>query len=602
MKLKIYCIAVSCLFMTPFIKVKASEATQLPSDLKWETNNSDPLFCSPEAQKGGTFKTHITTFPLTLRYIGPDSNGSFRGFINGNRMALTAFHPNTKNVIPSLATHWAYKGDNKTVYYKLDKSAKWSDGKPITADDYLFTLEMMRSKHIVAPWYNNHYNENFDKVVKFDDYTIAIISTKQRTKRELHYHNGLAPTPKHFVKLDKDFIKRYNWKYFPNTGAYQIDEIRKGKYITFKRKKNWWGEKLTYAKNCFNVNKVKITVIRDLSVAYEHFKKGNIDSFSVTLPDYWYKKTKDKNFDNGYIHKAWFYNDSERPNYGMWMNLDKWPFQDINVRKALSHSMNINKVINTVLRGDYERLQNGYTGYGPYTNKSIRARKFDLNKAEEYFKKAGWDKRGDDGIRVKDGKRMSISITYGVPHHQDRLVILKEEAKKAGVELKLRLMDGATSFKSILEKQHEIAYMGWSPGFLAPSYWQMIHSDNAHKPQTNNISNMDNKELDKLIMKYRNTFKEKDRVKLSNRIQEIIFEQAAYIPTFLIPYFREAYWAYWKFPKVPATRSSDSLFNPFGMGNGAFWVDMDLKKEIKKAKRKRKKLEPKTMIFENFKK
>ena len=51
-----------------------------------------------------------------------------------------------------MATHWAVQPDQKTIYFKLDPDARWSDGKPITADDYVFTLEMMRSKFIVDPF------------------------------------------------------------------------------------------------------------------------------------------------------------------------------------------------------------------------------------------------------------------------------------------------------------------------------------------------------------------------------------------------------------------------------------------------------------------
>ncbi len=63
-----------------------------------------------------------------------------------NQLRLISFHPNTGNPIPSLATHWAIAPDNQTVYFKLDPRAKWSDGKPVVADDYTFGYEMMRPK------------------------------------------------------------------------------------------------------------------------------------------------------------------------------------------------------------------------------------------------------------------------------------------------------------------------------------------------------------------------------------------------------------------------------------------------------------------------
>ena len=51
----------------------------LPADLVWETNDADPPFASPEAKRGGTFRTYMLAFPMTVRRIGPDSNGGFAG-------------------------------------------------------------------------------------------------------------------------------------------------------------------------------------------------------------------------------------------------------------------------------------------------------------------------------------------------------------------------------------------------------------------------------------------------------------------------------------------------------------------------------------------
>ena len=82
-------------------------APRLPDDLVWLTNDSDPVFASPEAEKGGTFHEAILSFPPTFRVVGPDSNSSFRGMILSNQLSLIGIHPNTERVIPEIATHWA---------------------------------------------------------------------------------------------------------------------------------------------------------------------------------------------------------------------------------------------------------------------------------------------------------------------------------------------------------------------------------------------------------------------------------------------------------------------------------------------------------------
>jgi microcin C transport system substrate-binding protein len=91
---------------------------------------------------------------------------------------------------------------------------------------------------------------------------------------------------------------------------------------------------------------------------------------------------------------------------------------------------------------------------------------------------SGW-KRGTDGIWQKEGRRYSVTISYGQEQLTPRVVILQEEAKKAGIEINLELLDASTSYKKVMEKKHDIAYMAWSTSFR-PSPWQSFHSENAH--------------------------------------------------------------------------------------------------------------------------
>ncbi|MCK5350320.1 MAG: ABC transporter substrate-binding protein, partial [Desulfobacula sp.] len=141
----------------------------LPGNIKWMTNESDPVFSSEKAVKGGILHSAVTSFPMTFRVVGPDSNGSFRSAILDNQLSLINIHPNTDHIIPELATHWAFGDDKKTMYFKLSKEARWSDGKPVTAWDYAYTLEFMRSEHIIAPWYNDYYTKEIEAVMVYDD-------------------------------------------------------------------------------------------------------------------------------------------------------------------------------------------------------------------------------------------------------------------------------------------------------------------------------------------------------------------------------------------------------------------------------------------------
>ncbi len=552
----------------------------LPKKLNWQTNLEDPIFASPEAVRGGRFRSFITTFPLTLRLVGPDANGSFAHYLRANALALVDFHPNTLNPIPMLATHWAFDEDGKTVYYRLDPDARWSDGKPVTADDYLFTLEFMRSEHIVAPWYNNHYSKVIVEVKKYDQHTIAITGAVPKPREELLYEYGLRPTPAHFHQLDEQWVRNYNWKIEPNTGAYQISKVRKGKYVEFERKPNWWGDNKRYLQYRFNPDHIRVKVIRDINMAYQYFAKGELDTFPLNSPRFWHKKAQGDIYDKGLVGKIKFYNDVPQPSSGMYLNEDDPILGDRKVRYAIAHATNVQKVIDTVLRGDYERLNSQYEGYGDYTHPDIRARDFDLARANTLLNEAGWQERNGRGIRVKDGRPLSLRVTYLSSNHSDRLVIIQREALKAGIDLQLQLLDPSTGFKQILEKKHQIAWMGWSGGGLSPVFWEFYHSDNAHKPQNNNITNTDNPEIDRYIMEYRRATDKAERVRLAHKLQELVHEQGSFIPTFKVPYTREGYWRWLKLPPWRATRTSDSVFATMGSTGGLFWIDSEIRQRI----------------------
>jgi len=583
-------------FFLPSLTIAASE---LPADIEWLTNDSDPVFASPEAQKGGTFHEAILSFPLTFRVVGPDSNSNFRSAILDNQLGLIGIHPNTENIISEIATHWAFGKDKKTMYFRLNPKARWSDGSPVTAKDFAYTLEFMRSKHIIAPWYNDYYTKEIEKVVVYDDHTLAVVATKAQP--DLYLRVGINPTPRHFYgELGQDFVKKYNWKIVPNTGAYEISDFKKGKYVRFKRKKDWWGKDIRYFKNRFNADKVVFNVVRDHNLQWEHFKKGKIDAFAITFPKFWHVKTQTPVVEHGYVKKIWFYNDTQQSAQGLWLNEDADIFKDRNVRYTFAHAMNVQKVIDQVLRKDYFRLEHGYMGYGRYSDKSIRARRFDLDKVTHYMGESGW-KRGPDGIWLKGEKRFSVNVVYSHDEHTPRLVVLKEEAKKAGVELKLQKLDPSAAYKKVVEKKHEVAWMGWSTS-LRPRFWEHYHSVNAHKPQTNNITNTDDPEMDELIDAYRASLEEAERIKLALRLQEKVHENGSFVPTFMVPYVRQAYWRWWRLPKPPGTKHSGSLFNPFDNSSGGlFWYDKSLHEETRKAMKKGKHFPPETIIDETYK-
>jgi microcin C transport system substrate-binding protein len=584
--------------LTPPVRPSALPA-ELPADLVWRTNDTDPTFASPAARRGGTFRTWMLSFPLTLRRVGPDSNGGFAAYTRYIQMPLVAFHPETGNPIPGLATHWAFDKDGKTVYYRLDRDAKWSDGYPVTAQDFVFTRDFMRSKEIVAPWYNNQYTAEIIDIRAYDDNVIGVEGVSAKPEEELIASYQPQVVPAHFYKMSKSWVRDYNWRVEPCTGAYRISEVRKGKYIELERIDDWWANDRRYQRYRYNPDRIRVKVIRELNVAFQHFLKGEIDTFSVVLPPLWHEKSKGPDFDNGYINRYWFYTRGVQDPGGMFMNMDEPLLANHDIRLGIAHSLNFEHVNATVLRGDYERLQTFDEGYGDYDNTEIRARKFDLELADEYFTRAGFGTRGPDGVRTRnDGQRLSFRVSYGTPPHTERLVVLKEQAKKAGLELVLELKDSSSAFKQVQEKKHQIGWMTWAGQGISPTFWEFWHSVNAHKTQTNNITNFDDAQMDEMIDRFMTSTSKAERVRLARAMEQRIHDVGPFVPGFKVPYTREIAWRWMKLPDELGTQKTELLFNPLEISQGLFssgglfWIDIQEKQRVRDARDDGVKFEP----------
>ena len=233
---------------------------------------------------------------------------------------------------------------------------------------------------------------------------------------------------------------------------------------------------------------------------------------------------------------------------------------------------------------------------------------FDLEKARNHFEEAGFTNRDESGILVReaDGQRLKFTVTYGQAHHTDRLVILKEEAKKAGVELELQLLDGSAAFKKQQEKKHQIAWGGWSSQGFSPRYWEHFHSDNAARTQTNNITATANPAMDELIMQYRGSADLEERIGLAHRLEQMVHDSGVMIPSFQVPYTREAAWRWIRLPEHIGTPSTSAIFNSqansagvFSSG-GLFWIDPEIKEETLEAKSDGVAFDAVTVVHEDY--
>ena len=369
-----------------------ASTSDIPANLNWQEGAEEKEFSSPAAQKGGTWEVFMRDFPRTLRTIGPDANGAFRSYLlDYNVMSLTHAHPNSDGYYPGLANSWAVDEDGRTVYFKLDPKARYSDGENVKVSDFFFFFYFMRSKHIQAPWYNDFYGKDkFQKVTLYDENTLSI--TFYKAKPDIVERVSIRAKPEHFYgELDGEFLSKYQWNPEPTTGAYVAlpENVDKGKSITLVRQEDWWADQKRFFRYRFNPEKIKVSVVRDYNKAFEIFLKGGVDMFGLAKTEFWYDKLPDDHqlVKNGYLSKVTFFNQTPPPSYALRINSQKAPFDDLNVRIGFHHAMNFDMVLEKIFRGDFVRMNTVADGYGERSHPTLKAREFSVEKALNFLVK-----------------------------------------------------------------------------------------------------------------------------------------------------------------------------------------------------------------------
>ncbi len=591
----------------------------LPTNLTWENGSHLPEIGSNDAIKGGTQYGALQDFPRTLRFVGPDSNGSFRPFIlDYTTLGLAERHPDEFDYYPGLAESWAVDRENKTVYVKLDKNARWSDGEPLNADDFMFMFFFYRSEYIIAPWYNNWYGTQYTNITKFDDYTFSITIPESKPDMDSRVLE-LRGVPQHFFKeMGEDFVDRYQWRFVPTSGPYVVldEDIKKGRSIALRRLPDWWAKDKKFWKNRYNPDRIQLNVIRETPKVFEAFKRGDIDQFGLNIAEYWYEKLPDSDPDvaGGYIHKSTFYNQKPRPTYGLWINTAKPLLDNHDIRIGINYATNWDLVIEKFFRGDYSRLQTSSDGYGEFSHPTLKARVFDINEALSAFAKAGFTERGPDGILVNDqGQRLSFTLSSGYEALKDVLTILKEEAAKAGLEFRIEVLDGTAGWKKVQEKQHDIHFSALNVSLeMYPRFWETYHSDNAYddaflddgsvnpnrqlKTQTNNLEALAIWEMDQMIDRYRKSDDKQEMISLAHQMTELHHEYASFVPGFYQPFYRVGHWRWMRYPPFFNHKHSGSAGEYY-----VHWIDQDMKEATLKARKDGDTFPPQINVYDQFK-
>jgi peptide/nickel transport system substrate-binding protein len=457
-------------------------------------------------------------------------------------------------VKPLLAESWEVSRDGLTYTFKLKKGVKWHDGKPFTARDVAFTFYSVLDPKVTTP-----HRGYFDALVGFPELTnkdnpkkpeelaqkpIEVLDDHTiRFRLRYPYGAFLAVlvnpragiVPEHLLKGVDLNTAEYNRKPI-GTGPFKFVEWKRGERLVLEANADYHAGRPA-------LDRLIYRVIPDAVVLLQELRAGGVD-FIERPP-----LTEVGRLKQTPGLKVLTADNTLYTYFGFRQDLA--PFDDIRVRRALYHAIDIPAIVREVLQG-YGTVSNGQFPPGSWAfDPSVKPYAYDPNRAKALLAEAGW-KPGPDGVLTKDGKRLSFSLRHDQADQtvKDTTIIIQEFLKKVGVEATIEPLDWPTFVKKLFASEFEGIVVGWTnfhdPDPFAYSIW---HSG---QWKARNFAHYKNPRADAALEAARRTADQAERKKHYAEFSKILMEDAPYV--FL--YFQQQVYvtrqAYEGFVPIPA--------------------------------------------------
>lgn len=447
--------------------------------------------------------------------------------------------------------------DHLTYTFTLRKGIKFSDGKPLTAKDVVFSYKVVKNPLITDGAALRNYYESVANVEAKDDYTVVITMTQPYFLAE-YFLGGLWIMPKHVLdpksltdgysfaetsSLSKaqanSSIKAFaDWYNTPEvkrdvklnigTGPYMFDEWKTGESITLKRSNTWWNA----GKDKWNPaypEKLFYKVINDRSAAVVALKNGEID-FMEYVPAAKFVEELDT-VATPFIRKATYKN--QIYSY-LGFNMSHPILSDKAVRKAMAHCIDRDALIKQVMRSLATPVNSPIYDDRPEYDASIKGIPYNLNEAKRILAEAGWKDANGDGVldKVINGKMtplsLSILVNAGNETREAIAVSFSDELRKVGIKLDVRKLEWSVFLENMRSRKFEMSIGAWVNDPIPSDPYQIWHSSQVGNKGSNYVG-FKNTRADQLLEMNRVEFDEQKRIAYMREFQQIVADEQPYI-------------------------------------------------------------------------
>lgn len=556
-----------------------SHGIAMHGDLKYPADFSHFDYVNPDAPKGGSLKeASIGTFDSLNPFIVKGTVADGTGLLYDSLMTRALDEPFSQYGL--LAERLRVADDRSWIEFDLHPQARFSDGRPVTAEDVVFTFALLREKG--SPFFKSYY-AGIEQVDALGSTTVRF-EFGDSTNRELPLIVGEVPIlPRHFW-AERDF-ETPTLEHPLGSGPYLIERIDAGRTIVYRRNSDYWGRELPVNRGRYNFDQRQYDYYRDSTVALEAFKAGQYDFRSEHAAKAWATGYTGAPFADGRIIKEEIQHQNPRGMQGFIMNTRRDRFSSPEVRQALTQAFDFEWTNNNLFYGAYTRSHSYFSNSemaadalpsaaeleilepirdqvpaevftqvykAPTTDGSGRNRT-QLREALLLLKQAGW--------QLEAGKLVD---SQGRPFEFEILLVQKEfervvspfirNLERLGISANIRIVDVSQYINRLRQFDFDMVVYGFgqssSPGNEQRDYW---HSSSADMPGSRNLIGIRNPAIDYLVEQLI-AAPDREQLVLRSRALDRVLQWNHYvIPHYHISAYRIAYWNKFAHPEISPT-------------------------------------------------
>jgi microcin C transport system substrate-binding protein len=589
--------AVALAAVLPALADEWHTSSSLMGESKYGEDFKHYDYVNPDAPKGGTLNAVATgTFDSFNPYIVRGTAGAGFSAFGGGLLYDTLMEQSTDESSVShglVAEAYKFPEDFSSATYRVNPAARWHDGKPITADDVVWSFQVLKAN---SPMYARYY-DNVTEAVALDDHQVEF-KFDQKGNRELPKILGdLVVLPKHWwegtdASGRKRDVTQPTLEPPLGSAAYRIASFKPGAEIVWERVPDYWGAGLPVKVGRENFDKRRYVYFQDDNAEWQAFTKGGFEDIRPeNRSQRWATGYNFPAFQAGDVKKAEFETESGEPMQGFVLNMRRPQFQDRRVREALTWAFDFESMNRTLFYGYYTRTDSYFEGgelasSGLPQDKELeilehyrdklppelftqaftlpkfetpQATRENLRKAFDLLKQAGWVNKGGKLVNEKTGEPFRMEFLGRDPTDERVTAPYMDNLRRLGIQATLRIVDPSQYVNRVRGFDYDVITsvlaQSQSPGNEQRDFWS---SKAADTQGSRNVAGIKDPVVDALVERVIFATDREDLLAATHALDRVLLWGYYLVPQWHLPKIWLAYWDKFGIPdRQPAYIGAD---------------------------------------------